>query len=150
MLMHKLEQLHLKLEHLQPVAKDCGGVGSTERSAPYGDITHEQESGRRLARQLPTQNVRSSIPNQASTTTCFHYGEAGHIIRECSRSPSSTSHEDILTSSKPEAFERPMSREDQLPTLQLGRTTKRASLQIEMTVNGLPIKASLTPAQKPQ
>lgn len=36
MLMDKVEQLHLKLEHLQPVAKDCGVVGSMEHSAPCG------------------------------------------------------------------------------------------------------------------
>lgn len=40
-LMDKVEQLHMKLEHLQPVAQGIGGAGAKERSAPYGDRTRE-------------------------------------------------------------------------------------------------------------
>lgn len=59
-------------------------------------------------------------------------------MRECSRSSSPT-HPKV---SKSEAFGRPSSKEEQPPTPQLGRPTKRdPSLQIEITVNGLPVLA---------
>ena len=143
MLMDKVEQLHLKLEHLQPVAKDCGCVGSTERSAPYGDRTHEHEGGKRLALQLPSQSLRtrSPSPNPTNRTICFRCGEAGHIMRECSRSPSPTRLRDTPMRSKSEAFRTSTSKQGQPPDPQVGRTTKRGpSLQIEMTVNGLPVQ----------
>ena len=116
--LEKVEQLHLKLEHLQPVAKD-GGVGSMD-----------QQRGWRLEHQVPPQNVRMRSPSP-SKITCFRCGEAGHLVRECSRSPGPDHRKDSPMKGKPESF-----------TPRIGRLTKTGpTLQIEMTVNGLPAQA---------
>ncbi|KAL7403519.1 hypothetical protein ABVT39_001624 [Epinephelus coioides] len=72
MMIDKVEQLHLKLEHLQPVARDCEGEGSTARSTLYGNRTHEQENGRRLTRCMYIPKKR--LQSRKSHMTVSHDG----------------------------------------------------------------------------
>ena len=115
--MDRVEQLHLKLEQLQPVVRDCGGVGSMERSSSYGERTHQQDHERRPAQQLPSQSLRmrSPSPSRASRMACFRCGEMGHLRRDCSRSPSPSHHKDLTLQSNPDIFRGPLTTEDQPP-----------------------------------
>lgn len=73
---------------------------------------------------------------------CFRCGEVGHFRRECSRSPSPSHQKAPSLQNNADTFRGPSTTDDQPLSPQLGRTTKRGpSLQIEVTVNGLPIKA---------